>query len=103
MKTLIKWLSRAITVSIFCLLMISCSKLTQANYEKIKPNMSMQEVIAILGEPKTSESISVAGISGTSAMWKDQDKEITIQFLNDKVTVKTIGKPDAGPQDTPND
>lgn len=62
--------------------------------------MTMKEVIAILGEPTSSESISIAGISGTSAVWQDRYSEIDIQFLNDKVTVKTFGKPG---EDSPSD
>jgi outer membrane protein assembly factor BamE (lipoprotein component of BamABCDE complex) len=77
---------------LFCLVLIACSRVTQENYEKIKPNMTMQQVIAILGNPTTSESINVAGVSGTSAVWKDNKNQIDIQFLNDKVTVKTFGK-----------
>jgi hypothetical protein len=52
----------------------------------------MKEVISILGEPTNSESITIAGISGTSAVWKDKDAEIDIQFLNDRVTVKSFSK-----------
>lgn len=102
MKKRLIQLGRYFSVICLCILMVSCSKVTQANYEKIKPNMSMQEVIAILGEPSSSESISVAGISGTSATWRNNNSEIVIQFLNNKVTVKTMGKPDQGPVEVPN-
>lgn len=54
----------------------------------------MQEVVALLGEPTSAESINIAGISGTSAVWKDNNAEIDIQFLNDRVTVKAFSKPD---------
>lgn len=72
--------------------LFACSKLTQNNFEKIKNDMTMKQVIAIIGEPTTSESITIAGISGTSAVWKDKNVEIDIQFLNDKVTVKSFNK-----------
>lgn len=52
----------------------------------------MNEVTAILGAPTSSESLSIAGVSGTSAVWKDKQNEIDIQFLNDRMTVKTFGK-----------
>jgi hypothetical protein len=55
--------------------------------------MTMQEVVSILGEPTESESANIAGISGTSATWKNQDAEIHIQFLNNQVAVKTFNKP----------
>ena len=54
--------------------------------------MTMQEVTAILGKPTSSESLSIAGVSGASAVWKDKQNEIDIQFLNDRMTVKTFGK-----------
>lgn len=75
-----------------CLFILGCSKFTQENFDKIKPEMTMKEVIAILGEPTSAESINIAGISGTSAVWKDNYTEIDIQFLNDRVTVKAFSK-----------
>ena len=50
----------------FCVYLAGCSKITQQNFDQIKNNMTMKEVIAILGEPTNSESINIAGISGTS-------------------------------------
>ncbi|MBX3708558.1 MAG: outer membrane protein assembly factor BamE [Gammaproteobacteria bacterium] len=87
-----KNLLRLLLTTCLCLLILACSKLTQENFDKIKPEMTMQEVIAILGEPTSAESINIAGISGTSAVWKDNYAEIDIQFLNDKVTVKAFSK-----------
>lgn len=75
-----------------CLTITACSKISQSNYDKIKPQMTLQEVVAILGEPTESESANIAGISGTSATWKDKEAEIHIQFLNNQVTVKTFNK-----------
>lgn len=70
--------------------LIGCSPLTQSNFDKVQTNMSMKDVIAILGEPTTSQSINIAGISGTSAVWKDKHAEIDIQFINDRVAMKTF-------------
>jgi hypothetical protein len=84
---------RIVLLGLLCAIIISCSKISQKNYEKINTNMTMQEVVAILGEPTNSESINIAGISGTSAVWKDQSSEIDIQFLNDRVAVKSFSKP----------
>jgi len=79
-------------VLIMSLALLACSKVTQENFNKIKTNMTMKEVISILGEPTSSDSVNIAGISGTSAIWKEKEAEIDIQFLNDKVTVKTFSK-----------
>lgn len=74
-----------------CVMVVGCSsKITQENFARIQNNMSMKDVIGILGEPTSSEGIMIAGISGTSAVWKSQNSEIDIQFLNDKVTVKSF-------------
>lgn len=70
--------------------LVACSKLTQKNYDKIQVNMPMDKVIAILGEPTSTEHLMIAGMSGTSAVWKDTQSEIDIQFLNDQVIVKSF-------------
>ena len=77
-----------------CAALIGCSKITQSNYDKIQPQMTMQEVVSLIGEPTSSESVNIAGIAGTSATWKNRDIEIHIQFLNNQVAVKTFSKPD---------
>lgn len=61
--------------------------------------MPMAEVIAILGEPSTSQSVDIAGISGTSATWQNKNAVISIQFLNDKVQVKSFSRNEAGVND----
>jgi hypothetical protein len=71
---------------------VSCSKVTQSNFDKIKPDMTTQEVTSILGEPTSTDTINIAGISGTSAVWQDKNAEINIQFLNNKVTIKVYNK-----------
>lgn len=89
-----KLIYRWFIACLLCICLLACSKITQQNFDKIKTNMTMQEVISILGEPTSSESINVAGVSGTSAVWKDNNAEIDIQFLNDKVAVKAFSKPE---------
>ena len=63
--------------------------------------MPMAEVIAILGEPTTSESVNFMGLSGTSATLKDKNAVIVIQFINDNVQIKSFSRNEAG--GTPND
>lgn len=83
---------KTILLTCLCLGLFACSKYTQENFDKIKNNMSMKEVIAILGEPGNSESVNIMGIAGTSAVWKDKNAEIDIQFLNNVVVVKAFSK-----------
>lgn len=85
-----KTLLKSLALGFLCVLVFACSKLSQQNFDKIKTNMTMQEVTAIIGQPTSSESINIAGISGTSAVWKNKDAEIDIQFLNDRVAVKAF-------------
>src|SRR5205085_7412160 len=92
----IKTIVRTFLLTSLCIFLFACSKYSQSNFEKIKDNMSMKEVIAILGEPTNSESINIMGIAGTSAVWKDKHAEIDIQFLNDVVAVKSFSKVDEG-------
>jgi hypothetical protein len=79
------------TVSL-CILLIACSRVSQSNFDKIQPGMSMEQVVAILGEPSDSQSITFGGLSGTSATWKNNDATITLQFLNDKMQIKSFLK-----------
>lgn len=94
MTTLSKLAKLLMVSTCVCLLLVGCSRLTQANFDKVKPSMSMSEVTAILGEPTKTDSVNIAGISGTTATWKDAHAEITIQFLNEKVAVKAFNSLD---------
>jgi hypothetical protein len=83
---------KLLILSVIFISLVSCSRVSQNNFEKIKPNMTMQEVVMILGEPTSSESINIVGVSGTNAIWKSNNAEINIQFLNEKVLAKTYSK-----------
>jgi len=91
MQTMFKTFKILLILPVICLL-FSCSKISQKNFEKIQNNMTMTEVIALLGEPTSTENINLAGLSGTSAVWKDTNGEIDIQFLNSRVVVKAYSK-----------
>jgi hypothetical protein len=80
----------------FCLTLLACSRVTRTNFEKIQPGMTMQAVVAVLGEPTESEGVNFAGISGTSAVWRGKNGEISIQFLNNRVQIKSFSQPGAG-------
>lgn len=90
MRNLIKSISLFLAVVALSLMITACNKISQSNFDKINADMSMQEVTSILGEPSNSDSVTIAGVSGTSAVWSDGKNEITIQFLNGKVFFKTF-------------
>ncbi len=77
-------------------MLFACSKVSRENFEKIKPGMTLQEVVSILGEPTGSESVDIAGVTGTAATWKRGETVINIHFLSGQVLVKTFDKPTDG-------
>lgn len=87
-------LSKCLLLMSLFVVLIACTKVTQENYTKLQVGMSMQQVIAILGEPTDSKSADIMGVSVTSADWKSQGVEIDIQFLNDQVEIKSFSKPE---------
>lgn len=93
MRTLLrKMFAKSVLISLLLLLTACGSKISQQNFEKIQPGMTMQQVVNILGEPSNVESFDIAGLSGSSASWRDKNSLITIQFLNNQVKIKTFGK-----------
>lgn len=81
------------------LLLAACgSKISAENFERIQTGMSQKEVAAILGEPTETSAISIAGLSGGMATWRDGNTEISVQFLNDKVQAKQLNREMARPQ-----
>ncbi|MCS3903354.1 hypothetical protein J2T55_001375 [Methylohalomonas lacus] len=78
------------------LLVAGCeSKLEQDNFRRIETDMSEAEVFAILGEPDETSSLQFGDLSGTSAVWKDDNTRITIQFVNDAVKFKQYTRSEA--------
>lgn len=68
------------------------SKISQTNFDKIEKGMTRDQVVALLGEPTKSSSVSLAGLSGASAEWTDGKATISIQFFNEKVAMKQFSK-----------
>jgi hypothetical protein len=69
---------RNLLLALALLLAASCSKVSEENFAKVREGMSEQEVIALLGAPTESNSVSVLGVSGTTARWAGGGAEITI-------------------------
>jgi hypothetical protein len=67
------------------LLLTACSKLTEANLQKIQTGMTPDEVKAILGDPTDSQTKSMLGISTTVFSYHTGTSNVAITFLNDKV------------------
>jgi hypothetical protein len=78
--------------ALLALALAACGSVTPENYERIKDGMSEAEVIAILGKPAETSSITILGISGTSSSWVGSECSIAIQFVDGKVRIKSLGK-----------
>jgi hypothetical protein len=84
---------RNLLLALALLLAAACSKVSEENFAKVREGMSEQEVIALLGAPTESNSVSVLGVSGTTARWAGGGAEITIRFVNGQVALKRFDKP----------
>ena len=66
-----------------CFLAVSCSNLTQENYDKIKVGMSYQEVEKILGSNPTCDS----AVGVKSCTWGTAEKHVNVSFVANKVAL----------------
>lgn len=88
-----------LAIVLAALLLAACgSQVSTENFERIQTGMTQKEVVAILGEPTETSAVSIAGLSGGMATWRDGNTEISVQFLNDKVQAKQLSREAARPQ-----
>ena len=78
-----KNLSRGLLLLSLCFLAVSCSNLTQENYDKIKVGMSYQEVEKILGSNPTCDS----AVGVKSCTWGTAEKHVNVSFVANKVAL----------------
>lgn len=68
-----------------------CSRINQTNFQKVQDDMTYEQVVAILGAPTETKSVGIGPLSATTAEWRDSKGAlISIQFLNDKVKLKSF-------------
>lgn len=66
-------------------MLIGCSRLTMENYSKIKVGVEYSQVVTILGTPDScSDALFVK-----SCVWGNEQKNITVNFVGDKVLLPT--------------
>ena len=82
----------AVVLALLLTAAAACSKINEDNFGKVRDGMSEQEVLALLGTPTESSSVSVLGISGTASKWVAKDAVITVQFVNGKVRGKSFDR-----------
>ncbi len=61
--------------------LVSCSKITAENYQKISVGMEYDEIIKLLGEPNECTVL----LNAKTCTWGDEKKNIEVQFIADKV------------------
>ncbi|MFC1885171.1 DUF3862 domain-containing protein [Thermodesulfobacteriota bacterium] len=83
MKSLKKLIAMAILLS---LVFFGCGKLNRENYDKIKPGMDYQLVVDIIGDPDECDAV----MGAKNCVWGDENKNITIKFIADKVIVSSM-------------
>lgn len=79
------------------LLLAGCggSKITEANYDKVKPGMTQDEVEKILGKgtDQTANATAFTGVPAKSTIFvysdKEGEKSITVFYVQGKVAQKT--------------
>lgn len=94
---------RLMAILLVCLLLPACkSKVSKANYDKVKEGMSLEEVEKVLGkgEKETGDGSNVAGQFGVAIpatptsgggdvyTWESGDKTIRLTFRSGKLVHK---------------
>jgi hypothetical protein len=76
---------RMIVLLVLAAMLLGCSKLTVDNYKKIQVGIGYSEVVRILGNPDScSEALFVK-----SCIWGNEQKNITVNFVNDKAVLSS--------------
>ena len=83
MKKCIRLMFVALLVSF---VLMGCSKMNKENYDKIKVGMDYQEVVEIIGSPDKCD----AALGTKSCIWGNDQKNIKIKFVGDKVILPTM-------------
>lgn len=76
------------------LLLSACSKVNADNYAKVSAGMSRDEVHSILGSPDDSSGGGIGDLTMTTETWKGSKQTIRVNFVGDKVALKTLGEKD---------
>ncbi|MFB8791904.1 MAG: hypothetical protein U7123_24430 [Potamolinea sp.] len=80
----IKWMLLVFALITFT----ACSKLTVSNFDKIHNEMTTEQVKEILGEPTEVKSGGFIGFNGTVYIYRQDQTEVNITFLQGKVISK---------------
>lgn len=92
---------RRYVIALLCVCLAACgSHVSQQNYEKIRNDMSVEEVNGILGKPTEVSSFGIGGLSATTSKWVGDTHSIVVTFASDKVKMKTYTRNEDHPPDS---
>ena len=84
---------RVLAATLLLLALAGCgSKINEENFARIEDGMTEKQVFEILGKPTETSSVGALGVSGSAAVWKDEDARISVQFVNGKVRLKQFDR-----------
>ena len=84
---------RVLAAALLLLALAGCgSKINEENFARIEDGMTEKQVFEILGKPTETSSVGALGVSGSAAVWKDEDARISVQFVNGKVRLKQLDR-----------
>lgn len=75
-----KNITTKLCITLGCLLLAACGKLTMENYNLLKLGMSYQEVAAIIGEADSCDEV----LGTRSCVWGQPEQQIKAGFVADK-------------------
>jgi hypothetical protein len=87
-----RYLRAILLPAAFVLAACAPSKLTEQNISKIVDGMTIEQVTAIVGPPTETQTGAILGISGTSSTWRERDATLSLQFVNDRLVLKSYVK-----------
>ena len=81
-------------VAVVCLLLLvsGCARVSRENYEKIETGMTLSQVESILGRGTEQSGVggAIGDVGGSAKVvrWGDENRSITVTFVNDQVVAK---------------
>ncbi|HVP30882.1 MAG TPA: hypothetical protein VMW35_17145 [Myxococcota bacterium] len=74
---------RRLVLAAIALLLCACSRLTLANYDKLKVGMTFDEVKAILGDPERCDD----AMGFRACRFGDEKRHVDVKFVGEKAVL----------------
>ncbi|MEN8260766.1 MAG: hypothetical protein ABFS02_09315 [Pseudomonadota bacterium] len=83
LSALLRSIPKTTLVALSLTALSGCDKVNRENYDKLKMGMEYKEVITLLGEPQSCQSI----LTAKSCVWGKPPKTIDIKLIAGKVVL----------------